>query len=207
MPRHAAPRSQQTRSVSACSGSTACPSGSHRQRHPSLPGPSPSLLSSVAAPGHHPLSSSPKPGTSARRMHHDLARSHPPPCANLRTQQVASTAGAASTTSSGPTSPSPSKLLRRSISPPTASSPSAPNSSPTCALRDPARFRDSTIRWKSRKVFVSQLLHSYEVGLEQIADGVWSVFFGPVHLGWLDETDFRIMDVQRNKKRRNRREL
>jgi transposase InsO family protein len=64
---------------------------------------------------------------------------------------------------------------------------------------------DSTIRWKSRKVFVSQLLDRYEVGLAQIADGVWSVFFGPVHLGWLDEADFRIMDVIGTKRRKNRR--
>ena len=65
---------------------------------------------------------------------------------------------------------------------------------------------DSTMRWKCRKVFVSYLLQRYEVGLEQIGDGLWSVFFGPVHLGWLDEADYRIMDVQ-GKKRRSRREL
>ena len=61
---------------------------------------------------------------------------------------------------------------------------------------------DSTIRWKCRKVFVSYLLHRHHVGLEQIADGVWSVFFGSVHLGWLDEADFRIMDVQGKNRRR-----
>jgi putative transposase len=61
---------------------------------------------------------------------------------------------------------------------------------------------DSTIRWNSRKVFVSFLLHGHDVGLEQINDGVWSVFFGPVHLGWLDEADFRIMDVEGQKRRR-----
>jgi hypothetical protein len=33
------------------------------------------------------------------------------------------------------------------------------------------------------------------VGLEQIADQVWSVYFGPLHLGWLLEADYGIMDV------------
>jgi putative transposase len=55
---------------------------------------------------------------------------------------------------------------------------------------------DSTLRWHSRKVFVSNLLKYQDVGLEQVADGVWSVYFGPVHLGWLDEADYRIMDVK-----------
>jgi transposase InsO family protein len=62
--------------------------------------------------------------------------------------------------------------------------------------------QDSTIRWKARKIFVSHLLGRKEVGLEQIADGIWSVYFGPVHLGWLDEADYRIMDVTGGKRRR-----
>lgn len=61
---------------------------------------------------------------------------------------------------------------------------------------------DSTLRWNSRKVFVSSLLKHHVVGLEQVADGVWSVYFGPVHLGWLDEADYRIMDVQDRARRR-----
>jgi hypothetical protein len=75
-------------------------------------------------------------------------------------------------------------------------------------LQYPAHFElrrvsgDNTMRWKSRKVFVSTLLKRKVVGLEQIADGVWSVFFGPVHLGWLDEDDFRIMDVRERSRRR-----
>lgn len=61
---------------------------------------------------------------------------------------------------------------------------------------------DCTMRWRNRKVFVSSLLKQHSVGLEQVADQVWSVFFGPVHLGWLDETDFRIMDVKDRARRR-----
>lgn len=42
---------------------------------------------------------------------------------------------------------------------------------------------DATLRWHSRKVFVSNLLKKHHVGLEQVGDGVWSVYFGSVHLG------------------------
>jgi len=75
-------------------------------------------------------------------------------------------------------------------------------------LTYPAHFErrlvsgDSTLRWKNRKIFVSSLLKYHAVGLEQIDDQVWSVYFGPTHLGWLDETDFRIMDVKSRTRRR-----
>lgn len=62
--------------------------------------------------------------------------------------------------------------------------------------------QDSTIRWNNRKVFGSHLLGRKLVGLEQVADRVWSVDFGPVHLGWLDEADYRIMDVRGTRRRR-----
>ena len=52
-------------------------------------------------------------------------------------------------------------------------------------------------KWRKRIVYVSRLLSRELVALEPIADGVSSVYFGPVHLGWLDERDFRIMDVRR----------
>ncbi len=62
--------------------------------------------------------------------------------------------------------------------------------------------QDSTIRWKSQKVFVSHFLGRLYIGLEEVGDRVWSGFFGPVHLGWLDERDYRIMDVKGRKRRR-----
>jgi transposase InsO family protein len=54
--------------------------------------------------------------------------------------------------------------------------------------------QDNTLRWKSRKVFVSSLLKRKTVGLEQIGDGVWAVYFGPLRLGWLHEADYRIYE-------------
>lgn len=56
-------------------------------------------------------------------------------------------------------------------------------------------------RWKCRRVFVSSLLTYHTVGLEQIADQVWPVYFGPLHLGWLDEADYRIIDVKKRSQR------
>jgi putative transposase len=50
------------------------------------------------------------------------------------------------------------------------------------------------IRWQKRWVNVSHILAALPVGLEPLASGTWNVFFGPVHLGWLDERDYRIHD-------------
>lgn len=50
------------------------------------------------------------------------------------------------------------------------------------------------IRWNHRWVNVSHILATLPIGLEPLASGTWNVFFGPVHLGWLDERDYRIHD-------------
>ena len=41
---------------------------------------------------------------------------------------------------------------------------------------------------------VSHILATLPVGLEPLTTGTWNVFFGPIHLGWLDEHDYRIHD-------------
>lgn len=67
-------------------------------------------------------------------------------------------------------------------------------------LTYPAHFevrRVSTnggIRWQRRWVNVSHILAALPVGLEPLTSGTWNVFFGPIHLGWLDERDYRIHD-------------
>ena len=48
------------------------------------------------------------------------------------------------------------------------------------------------IRWHHRWVNVSHVLAEEWVGLEEVADGVWSVYFGPLLLGRLDERDYRL---------------
>lgn len=62
--------------------------------------------------------------------------------------------------------------------------------------------QDTTIRWRNRKVFVSNLLKHEHIGFEEVGEGLWSAYFGPVHLGWLDERDYRIMDVKGHRRRR-----
>jgi transposase InsO family protein len=50
------------------------------------------------------------------------------------------------------------------------------------------------IRWNSRWVNVSIVCVGEYVGLEEIADGIWNVYFGPVRLGRLHERRLRIED-------------
>ena len=50
------------------------------------------------------------------------------------------------------------------------------------------------IRWNSAWVNVSHLLGGKYIGLEEIAPGVWAVFFGPVSLGWLHMERGAILD-------------
>jgi len=54
--------------------------------------------------------------------------------------------------------------------------------------------RNSGIRWKSNWVCVTHTLAEQYVGLEEIDDGVWEVYFGPVKLGRMDERKLRIED-------------
>ncbi len=52
--------------------------------------------------------------------------------------------------------------------------------------------RNGGVRWRNRWVNVSHVLAEEYVGLEEVEDGVWSVYFGPVLLGRFDERDYRI---------------
>jgi transposase InsO family protein len=47
-------------------------------------------------------------------------------------------------------------------------------------------------RFKSRAIFLSQALRQDYIGLEEIADGIWSIYFHDVLLGRLDERTFRL---------------
>src|SRR5262249_32283010 len=50
------------------------------------------------------------------------------------------------------------------------------------------------IRWNARWVNVSIVCVGEDVGLEEIADGSWNVYFGPLKLGRLNERHMRIED-------------
>jgi transposase InsO family protein len=79
-----------------------------------------------------------------------------------------------------------------------------PSPRPYCATLDPVGYpghferrrvsRNGGIRWAARWVNVSHLLAELEIGLEEIDDGLWNVYFGPVWLGRFHEAVGRIVD-------------
>jgi len=54
---------------------------------------------------------------------------------------------------------------------------------------------NSGIRWKCHWVSVSHLLAGEPIGLEEVDDGLWEVWYGPVWLGRLDERLWKIVDT------------
>ena len=54
--------------------------------------------------------------------------------------------------------------------------------------------RNSGIRWKKHWVCVTHTLAGEYVGLEEVDDGLWDVYFGPLKLGRMDERILRIED-------------
>ena len=55
--------------------------------------------------------------------------------------------------------------------------------------------RNGGIRWSSRWVNVSHVLGGEYVGLEEVGDGVWDLYFGPLRLGQMDERHGKIEDA------------
>lgn len=51
------------------------------------------------------------------------------------------------------------------------------------------------IRWSSEPIHVSSVLAQEPIGLEEIDNGLWDVYFGPVRIGQLDEETSRIVDL------------
>ena len=54
--------------------------------------------------------------------------------------------------------------------------------------------RNSGIRWKKHWVCVTHTLAGEYVGLEEVDDGLWDVYFGPVKLGRMNERILRVED-------------
>jgi putative transposase len=63
------------------------------------------------------------------------------------------------------------------------------------------------MRWHKRWVNVTSALVGEYIGLEEVDDGQWDVYFGPVKLGRLHERSMRIEDHLGNLKRRSPRLL
>jgi len=53
---------------------------------------------------------------------------------------------------------------------------------------------NSCIKWHKRFIHVSRVLIGEWIGLDEVADGVWSVYLGPVLLAKLDERQEWIFD-------------
>ncbi|MGH7534509.1 MAG: IS481 family transposase [Gemmatimonadales bacterium] len=51
-----------------------------------------------------------------------------------------------------------------------------------------------TFRLKHRLVFIANALKQHHIGLEEVADGIWSIYFGRVLLARLDERDYILRD-------------
>jgi putative transposase len=54
--------------------------------------------------------------------------------------------------------------------------------------------RNSGFCWKSKWVSAGHVLVDEYVGLEEIDNGIWEVYFGPIWLGRLDEKVMKIED-------------
>jgi len=64
--------------------------------------------------------------------------------------------------------------------------------------------RNGGIRWRCEWVNVSHVLGGEHVGLEEVDDDRWDVYFGRVRLGQLDERTFTIKDALGNRARRGK---
>jgi len=79
------------------------------------------------------------------------------------------------------------------------------------ALEYPAHFEtryvshNGGIRWNSQWVNVSITCAGEYVGLEEIDNGIWDVYFGPLRLGRLSEAQMRIEDAYGNLWRHRRK--
>ena len=62
--------------------------------------------------------------------------------------------------------------------------------------------RNGGIRWSSQWVNVSHVLRGEYVGLEEIDDGIWDVYFGRLKLGRFNERTLRIVDALGRSERR-----
>ena len=62
--------------------------------------------------------------------------------------------------------------------------------------------RNGGIRWHAQWVNVSHVLAEQHVGLEEVDDGEWDLYFGPLKLGRFHERLLRVEDVLGRLRRR-----
>lgn len=54
--------------------------------------------------------------------------------------------------------------------------------------------KNAGIRWRHIRISVSHIFAGEYIGLEEIDDGIWEVYYGPIWLGRLDERFMKIVD-------------
>jgi transposase InsO family protein len=59
------------------------------------------------------------------------------------------------------------------------------------------------ISWKNRHVYLSVTLARERVGLRQVSDQLFDIYFGPIKLATLDTHQYRLIHLPRTKKERN----
>jgi len=52
--------------------------------------------------------------------------------------------------------------------------------------------RGGEIKWRGELVFISEVLAGEPIGLDETANGVWSVYFGPIELGRIRQGEARL---------------
>ena len=62
--------------------------------------------------------------------------------------------------------------------------------------------RNGGFRWVTQRVPITHTLQEQYVGLEEVDDGIWDVYFGSVRLGQMDERTYKIEDALGNRMRR-----
>jgi transposase InsO family protein len=130
------------------------------------------------------------------RMHRTLKRETArPPCGSLAAQQVRFNQFRQEYNQERPhealDQQTPASLYRRSLR-------ELPRKLPE--LEYPAHYEvryvsaNGGLRWRCHWVCLTHTLDGQHVGLEEVGDGLWDVYFGPVKLGRLDERKLRIED-------------
>lgn len=59
-------------------------------------------------------------------------------------------------------------------------------------LDNPPLARTSSFRFQHRLLFISNPLKGHKIGLEEVDDGVWAIYFNTVLLAKLDERDYMV---------------
>ena len=79
------------------------------------------------------------------------------------------------------------------------------------AIEYPAHYevrrvsKNCGIRWKHKRISVSHVLAGEYIGLEEIDNGIWDVYYGPLWLGRFIEKLMRIEDKNGKLQRQNRK--